>query len=57
MVKNPTPGEVLSAYFTAIGRKGGLASAKTKTKAERVASARRAVLARWAKQKQKKESD
>jgi hypothetical protein len=53
MAKLP-PGDVLSEYFTAIGRKGGLAATAKLTKAERVERARRAVQARWAKAKQRK---
>ena len=54
MVKRRTPADILSEYFAAIGRKGGFARAKAKSKAELSASARRAVLARWAKVKAKK---
>ena len=50
MGKRP-PVKALSAYFTAIGRKGGQATMAKKTKAERVEQARRAVRARWAKVK------
>jgi hypothetical protein len=56
MAKPPDLETALAAYFAAIGRKGGLASAKKKTKAERVAQARRAIRARWAKTKKEKES-
>jgi hypothetical protein len=61
MAKPPKPPSLetaIAAYFSAIGRMGGLASAKKKTKAERVAQARRAISARWAKAKKTtKESD
>jgi hypothetical protein len=56
MAKRTPSGFDVSAYFTVVGRKGGLATAKKRTKAERVESARRAVLARWAKQKQTKQT-
>lgn len=37
-----------------LGRKGGLATARQRTNEEREAVARKAALARWAKQKKKK---
>jgi len=40
-------------HAVALGRKGGQALAKKLTEKERADSARRAVLARWAKQKAK----
>jgi hypothetical protein len=38
----------------ALGKKGGLATAKRLTKKQRIESARRAAKARWAKEKAKK---
>jgi hypothetical protein len=53
-----TPGDILSAYFSAIGRKGGKTASAKLTKAQRIERARRAVQARWAKAKVKqKKSD
>jgi hypothetical protein len=37
-----------------LGRRGGLATAKASTRAERVARAKRAIRARWQKAKAKK---
>lgn len=43
-------------YAVALGRKGGKATARKLSKAQRQESARRAAQARWAKAKQKKET-
>jgi hypothetical protein len=50
----PTP-EQLAAYFAEIGRKGGKARLKTMTAAERKAVAKKAVAAREAKKKGRKQ--
>ena len=48
----PTP-EMFSAVFSALGKKGGAARAKSLTKARRVAIAKKAVNTRWAKARAK----
>lgn len=54
MTKKKLPPEVL-AYFTKMGKQGGklggVARAEKMTQAERSESARKAVMARWDKQK------
>jgi len=47
--------ETLKEYFSRMGRKGGKASRRRLTPAERKESARRAALARWAREKKKQE--
>jgi hypothetical protein len=46
----------VSAYFSRIGRMGGLAAQAKKTPEERAADARRAITARWAKWREKQKS-
>jgi general stress protein YciG len=45
--------EEISEYFAKFGRKGGKATAKNRTPEQRQAAARKAVKARWAKEKKK----
>lgn len=55
--RQPTPEQAKNAAAVALGRlgglKGGKARAASMTKAERSKAARKAVAARWAKQKKK----
>jgi hypothetical protein len=55
MAKEPTP-EMVKKVFSMMGKRGGPARAKSLTRAERVAIAKRAAATRWAKTNQKKES-
>jgi hypothetical protein len=50
MAKEPTD-EMVKKVFSMMGKRGAAARAKSLTKAERVAIAKKAVAARWAKAK------